>query len=151
MQQFEMKISDVEKRHSRLQIAAIALSSALILDFGLFALWARTCTSTLFGNVLFSAAFSIIYSVLAFPILIGVGFLLRWTADRLLKRPLSGRTYIPWLIPAVLGIGCFACSFLQDRSPRTLFRNFLNMDPPGQYVGLPILVGHPARRQPLCL
>jgi hypothetical protein len=128
-------MSGSQKWRSFLKSAAIGTGSLFIFAFGLFAREGRTLASTMLGDVFFAAAFSIFYCVIAFPILVFVGFLLRLVLERLLKRQLPRRRYAPWLIPAVLGVGCLASSFLFDRSPRTLFRYYVNLDPPASMFG----------------
>jgi hypothetical protein len=123
-------MSGARKWRRILQSAVVASGPFFAFAFGLFALEGRTLASTLFGDVFFAVAFSIIPVVVGFPILVGIGFLVRLIAERLLKRRIPGRTYAPCLIPAVLGVACVGGSFLLDRSPRKLFHDYLNTDPP---------------------
>jgi len=115
---------------NRLVSVALAIGSLVVFAFGLIALQGRTMASTMFGDGFFAIVFAAIPAIIGFPILIGIAFLLRWVAERILKRPLRSRRYWPWLMPAVLGLGCVAGSFLLDRSPRKLLRDFPNMAAP---------------------
>jgi hypothetical protein len=123
-------MSETQNRRTRLGSGVVAISSLLLFAFGLFAIEGRALASTLFGDVFFAIAFSIIPFVIGCPILIGIGFLIRSIAERFLHRRIAGRKYMPWLIPAVIGLGCVAGSFLQNRSSRKLFHDFLNIDSP---------------------
>src|ERR1700683_2778483 len=69
--------------------------------------------------------------MLGFPVLIIFGFLSRFIVEKLRRQPLPGRKYLPWLVPAVIGLVGVICSFvLQDRSAAKLFGDYLNLTPP---------------------
>ncbi|MEK0449404.1 MAG: hypothetical protein RL088_1672 [Verrucomicrobiota bacterium] len=77
------------------------------------------------GQALF---FGRLFVVVTFPILVGVGFLLRWVAERLFHRPLPYRSVLPWLVHVPLSI-VFLSSAIPD-SPKTLFRRYVADDVP---------------------
>jgi len=110
--------------------SARVIISLFILFFGLFAWSGRSLASSLFGDPFFAVAFSLIPVGFGFPILVAIGFALRWIIEKVLKRPLPRRTYVPWLVPVILGLGCLAAAYLQDRSPRKLFADRLQITPP---------------------
>jgi hypothetical protein len=111
--------------------AARAVASFCVLFFGLSILVGRPLASDMFsGPLFFAAVSSLIPAVLGFPVLIGVGFISRWIVEKVLKRPLPRRAYVPWLVPALVGLACFAATFLQDRSPQRLFTDRLHIAAP---------------------
>jgi hypothetical protein len=86
--------------------------------------------STMFGDWFFAIALAAVPVIVGFPILVGVGFLLRWIVEGTLHRPLRRRRYWPWLAPALFGLGCAAASFLLYRTPRGILRDFPKIEMP---------------------
>lgn len=115
---------------SLLRFAAVATGSLLVFAFGLFAWNARFLSSSIFGDPFFAAAFSIIPLLLGFPVLMVFGFLSRFIVEKFRKKPLPVRKYLPWLLPALIGLIGVVCSFLQDRSATKLFGDYLSIKPP---------------------
>lgn len=67
-------------------------------------------------------------AVLTFPVLVGIGFFLRWVAEMLLHRPLPYRTVLPWFVHLPLSVALLF-STIPD-SPETLFRRYVADDVP---------------------
>jgi len=72
--------------------------------------------------------FGTFFVVVTFPMLVGIGFFLRWAAERLLHRPIPYRSVLPWFVHVPVSLA-FLSSAIPD-SPKTLFRQYVADDVP---------------------
>jgi hypothetical protein len=109
---------------------AIVVGSLLLFVSGAFAANGRTISSGMFDDYFFAAALSVMDTVVAFPVLVGLGFLIRWIAEKRRRRPLPMRKYMPWAVPSVVGVVALCASFSFSRSPSKLLPEFTGINPP---------------------
>jgi hypothetical protein len=108
---------------------AVATTSLAVFYIALFIgeVWHAGSTIALGeGTAIFFVTFDIAF---LFPILVGLGFLLRWLFERVTHRRLPFRTVLPWYTHLPLSIAALVYA-VPDRSPSALFRQYVSDDVP---------------------
>ncbi|CAN5391838.1 hypothetical protein BH10PLA1_BH10PLA1_19840 [soil metagenome] len=115
-------------------------SGLAVIAFGMF--WcgffvntSLKLSSQLFGAAFFAALFTTINVAFGFPIAMLAGFVIRWLAEKILRRPMPARIVLPWIIP--IGVGLVACAMsFSGRSGSALFQRFLDTAMPPSVTGI---------------
>jgi hypothetical protein len=121
---------NVSRAMTAAKIALIGTASLLVFASGVYVNVAMASASSIRAGGWIAGAFTLVYVIVGFPLLVVIGFLVRFIGEWVLRRRLPFRAAFPWLIPMLLGVAGFATAF-SDRSPQTVYRVFLDEDAPG--------------------
>lgn len=105
-----------------------AVASFLLYAIAIIVGDACSAGSTFREGLGHATIFGTLFVVVTFPMLVGIGFFLRWAAERLLHRPLPYRSVLPWFVHVPLSLA-FLSSAIPD-SPQALFRRYVADDVP---------------------
>ncbi len=111
-----------------MKVCFTAIASLMLYGSTLIVRDAYSSGSTFWDGLGHGVFFGTFLTILTFPILVGMGFFLRWATELILQRPMPYRTILPWFIHVPLILVYFP-SAIQD-PPITLFRRYVADDVP---------------------